>query len=113
MREYVPKYPLENLDRMYYPHLFKDSDNVVFSENLTYFVLEELGEKENRKLEEIESIVDKDCANVDVAYHDFSGNRWIFLILDKNQTEPILRRMEGVFVKLCKKLNLQIAGSQV
>ncbi len=113
MREYVPKYPLENLDRVYYPHLLRDSDNVVFSENITYFVLEELGEKETAELEEIESMVKKDCANVDVAYHDFSGNRWIFLVLDKNQMEPILRRMEAVYVKLRKKLNPQILSSQI
>ncbi len=112
MREYVPKYPLESLEQVYYPNLLRDSDNVVFSENVTYFVSENMHGKVVQELKEIESMVKKYCVNVDLAYHDFSGNRWIFLVLEKNQTEPILRRMQTLYSKLHKKLNLQMLGSQ-
>lgn len=112
MREYVPRYPLESLDRVYYPNLFRDSDNVVFSENLTYFISGNLGEKEVGRLRELESMVKKYCVNVDLAYHDFSGNRWILLVLDKRQTVPILRRMQAVYTKLHNLLNPKILRSQ-
>jgi hypothetical protein len=107
MREYEPKYPLEVLDRVYYPNLLKDSNNVVLSENITYFVSTEKLE-ENKILKEIESRVRQDCRNAEVAYHDSSGNRWIFLVLNKNQNEPILRRMQAVYKKLYGKISTQI-----
>ncbi len=106
MRKYEPKYPLENLGGFYYPNLLKDSHNVVLSENITYFVSADLGQKDAVMLEEMEAIVKRDCANAYVAYHDSSGNRWIFLVLDKIQTEPVLKRMQEVYVKLYNKVNL-------
>ncbi len=107
MREYEPKYPLEVLDRVYYPNLLIDSNNVVLSENITYFISTEKLE-ENKILKEIESRVRKDCRIAEVAYHDFSGNRWIFLVLNKNQSEPVLRRMQAVYKKLYGRINTQL-----
>ena len=106
MREYEPKYPLEALDKVYYPNLLRDSNNVVMSENITSLVL---AEKTCAKKvsTEIELRVRESCGNAEVAYHDSSGNRWIFLVLNKNQSEPILRRMQKVYTKLYKKMNKQ------
>lgn len=60
MREYEPKYPLAVLDGILYPNLLIDGNNVVFSENITYFVpTKKL--VENKMLEEIESRVKKGC----------------------------------------------------
>ena len=107
MRAYEPKYPLAVLDSILYPNLLIDSNNVVFSENITYFVSTEKL-YENKTLEEIESRVRKDCRNAEVAYHDSSGNRWIFLVLNKNQYEPVLRRMQAVYKKLYEKMRTQM-----
>lgn len=105
MREYEPKYPLEFLDGLYYPNLLKDGNNVVLSENITFFVSTVDAKK---VLKEIESTVRKDCRNAEVAYNDISGNRWIFLVLNKNPSQPILRRMQVVYKKLCKKMSKQM-----
>lgn len=107
MREYEPKYPLAVLDKILYPNLLIDSNNVVLSENITYFVLPEKLD-EIKILEEIESKVRKDCRNAEVVYHDSPGNRWIFLVLNKNQSEPVLRRMQAVYKKLYGKISAQI-----
>ena len=106
MREYEPKYPLEALDRVYYPNLLRDSNNIVMSENITSLVP---AEKTNAKKvsTEIELRVRENCSNAEVAYHDSSGNRWIFLILKRNQSEPVLRRMQKIYAKLNKKMNKQ------
>jgi len=106
MREYEPKHPLEVLDRLYYPNLLRDSNDVVLSENITFFVSRE-NPNANKILKEIELTVWKGCSNAEVAYHDFSGNRWIFLVLNKNPSQPILRRMQEVYKKLYKKMNAQ------
>jgi hypothetical protein len=105
MREYEPEYPLEALDRLYYPNLFRDSNDVVLSENITFFVLRKSAGL-NKILEEIESKVRKGCSNTEVAYRDFSGNRWIFLVLNKKPSQPTLRRMQTVYTKLSKKMML-------
>ena len=103
MREYEPKYPLEVLDRLYYPNLFRDSNDVVLSQNITFFVLREKADA-NNIIKEIELKVRKNCSNAEVAYRDFSGNRWIFLVLNKKPSQPILRRMQAAYTKLCKKM---------
>jgi len=105
MREYEPKHPLELIDRIYYPNLLKDSNNVVLSENITFFVSTVDAHK---VLEEIEYRVRKDCSNAEVAYHDSSGNRWVFLVLNKNQSQPILKRMQAVYTKLYRKMSAQM-----
>jgi hypothetical protein len=105
MREYEPKYPLEVLDRLYYPNLLRDRNNVVLSENITYFASTA---DANKVLEIIESRVRKNCRNAEVAYYDSSGNRWIFLVLNKHPSQPVLRRMQAVYEALCKKDSKQM-----
>jgi hypothetical protein len=104
MREYEPKHPLEVLDTFLYPNLLKDSDNKVFSENITWFTLANTHDL-NKILEEIESKVKKSCQNAEIAYCDSSGNRWIFLILNGNKSENKLRRMQTIYKKLYRRMN--------
>ena len=99
MREYEPRYPFEFINRQYYPNLFKDSSNKVLSENITFFVLEEKNNA-NKVLGEMESTVRKNCRKAEVAYHDSFGNRGLFLVLNKNLNQPILRRMQAGYKKL-------------
>jgi hypothetical protein len=106
VREYEPKYPLEVLDTFLYPNLLKDSNNEVLSENITWFTLTKTQDL-NKILKEIESKVKKSCQNAEVAYCDSSGNRWIFLILNGNQSENKLRRMQTVYKKLYRSMSVQ------
>ena len=107
MREYEPKYPLEVLDTLLYPNLLKDSNGKVLSENITWLTLTKTPDL-NKILKEIESKVKKNCQNAEIAYCDSSGNRWIFLILNGNQSENKLRRMQAVYKKLYRRMSLQM-----
>jgi hypothetical protein len=107
MREYEPKHPLEVLDTFLYPNLLKDSRGEVFSENITWFTLYKTHGL-NKILEDMESKVRKSCQNVEIAYCDSSGNRWIFLVLNGNESENKLRRMQTIYKKLYRKMNAQM-----
>ena len=91
MREYEPRYPLERLDTFFYPNLLKDGNNKVISENITWFTLHRTQDLD-KILKEIESKVKQNCQNAEIAYYDSFGNRWIFLILNDNQSENKLKR---------------------
>jgi len=104
MREYEPKYPLEVLDTFLYPNLLKDSNNKVLSQNITWFTSTET-RAVTKILGEIESKVKKNCKDAEVAYHDISGNRWIFLILNGNQSRRNLGQMQAVYKKLYRKMS--------
>jgi hypothetical protein len=104
MREYEPKYPLEVLDTFLYPNLLKDGNNKVLSENITWFTSTKT-QGLNKILKEMESKVKKSCQNAEIAYHDSSGNRRIFLILNGNQSENKLRRMQTVYKKLYRRMS--------
>jgi len=104
IREYEPKHPLNVLDTFLYPNLLKDSDNKVFSENITWFILCKT-QGLNKILNDLESKVKKLCKNIEIAYHDTSGNRWIFLILNGNKSENKLRLMQKVYKKLYRRMS--------
>lgn len=104
MREYEPKHPLDVLDTFLYPNLLKDSDNNVFSENITWFILCKTHDL-NKILNDLESKVKKICKNLEVAYNDTSGNRWIFLILNGEKSENKLKRMQTVYKKLYRRMS--------
>jgi len=107
MREYEPKHPLEVLDTFLYPNLLKDSCNEVFSENITWFTLHKIHDL-NKILEDIELKVKKRCQNAEIAYHNSSGNRRIFLMMHGNKSENRLRRMQTVYKKLHRRMNAQM-----
>jgi hypothetical protein len=107
MREYKPQCPLEVLDTFYYPNLLKDSNNEVMSENIAYFVLHET-EDLKELLEGIESQARKLLKKIEIGYHDSSGNRWIFLILNGKQNENNLRSMQAVYRKLYRRRNQSV-----
>jgi hypothetical protein len=98
---------LEVLDTFLYPDLLKDGNNTVLSENITWFRSAET-QGLNKTLEEIESKVEKSCQNAEIAYHDSSGNRWIFSVLNGDQSENNLGRMQAVSKKLYRKMSAQM-----
>ncbi len=106
MRQYESKYPLEVLDTILYPNLLRDDNKVILSENITWFVSEEKQDVDGM-MKEIESIVQKSCRSAEIAYRDSPGNRWIFLVLNGNQDESNLRRMQTVYTKLYGKMSAQ------
>jgi hypothetical protein len=76
----------------------------VLSENITFFRLSKQQDLE-KILMEMELKIKKVCKNVEIAYHDFSGNRWVFLVLNGNPTESKLRRMESTYKKLYRRMS--------
>ena len=107
MRAYEPKHPLEVLDIFLYPNLLTDCDGNVISENIVGLTLHRT-HGINEILEDLESKVKKSCQNAEIAYYDFSGNRWIFLILNGNKSESKLRQMQTVYKKIYRKMNTQM-----
>ncbi len=109
MREYKPKCPLEVLDTFYYPNLLKDSNNEIISENITWIILHET-EDPKKLVEEIETKARKVWNKIEIGYHDSSGNRWIFLILNGKQNANNLRRMQTVYKKLYRRIGEKISA---
>jgi hypothetical protein len=107
MREYEPKCPLEVMDTFYYPNLLKDSKNQIISENIAFFTLHET-EDPKKLLEEIETKARKVWKKIEIGYHDSSGNRWVFLILNDRQNDNNLRHMQTVYRKLYRRIGAKI-----
>jgi hypothetical protein len=78
-------------------NLLRDEDGNIISDNITY-VNAEL-ENQDPILEDIETILNDYCPNVDVAYTITSGNRWIFLLYEGNATLQDLERMQNAYEK--------------
>jgi hypothetical protein len=104
LRKYEPKHPLEVLDKLLYPNLLRDSNGVVLSENIAWYKSPQKPD-ENKILTEIEITTKKSRQNLEIAYHDSFGNRWIFLVLSVNQSEYNLRRIQTIYAKLYKRIN--------
>ncbi len=105
MHEYESKYPLEILDSFLYPNLLRDSNNRVITENITWFAPTKT-QGSNGTLEEIELKIKKSCRDIELAYHDCCGNRWIFLILNGAPSEVNLRRLQKIYKKLYRKMSV-------
>jgi hypothetical protein len=71
----------------------------VVSENITWFELRKTTRNEilDKTLREMESKVKEYCSKAELAYHDTSGNRWIFLVLNGNPCENELRQMQRAY----------------
>lgn len=107
MREYERKYPLEVLDNYLYPNLRRDGDGRVVSENITCFTLGEIpldsvieGKILDRALNEMESKVKEYCSNAELAYQDSSGNRWVFLLSNRNPSKDDLKQMQRAYAEM-------------
>lgn len=102
MREYERKYPLSRVlikdesDVHYYPNLRKDENGNVISENITFFTLRKT-EDLMQILMKMETEVKKYSQNLEIAYEDISGNRWIFIFLNNKQSRNELRAMQKAY----------------
>lgn len=103
MREYEHRYPLEALDTHFYPNLYRDENGNVISENVTWFTLRRamfdpaVKERQDKMLAEMEVEIKKYCPNAELAYHDASGNRWMFLIFNGSPSKDELRQMQKAY----------------
>ena len=79
----------------------------MISENITWFTLHRT-QGLDKILKEIDLKVRQNCQNAEIAYYDSFGNRWIFLILNDNQSENKLKRMQKVYKKLYRKMSARI-----
>lgn len=105
MLEYERKYPLEVINNYLYPNLRRDQNGRTVSENITWFTLREIldpivKEKIDRALKEMESRIEEYHSNAELAYQDFSGNRRVFLLFNRNPDKDDLKQMQRAYEEI-------------
>ncbi len=99
MLEYEYKYPLEVLDSYLYRNLRRDISGRIISDNITWFKLGRTTRNYivDKILREMESVVKELCPKTELAYHDTSGNRWVFLVFKGSPSAAELRQMQRAY----------------